>query len=70
MLDALFQQFIDKSPTPVMLGGTLERLFSPEKLDADFNGALNIATVGAAVTRSEYSFLSCPLPQWAAKAAG
>ena len=36
MLDAVFQRFIDKSPTPVMLGGILERLFSPEKLDALF----------------------------------
>ena len=36
MLDEVFQRFIDKSPTPVMLGGTLERLFSPEKLDALF----------------------------------
>ena len=39
-------------------------------MDADLNGALNIATVGAAVTRPEYSLLSCPLPQWAAEAAG
>lgn len=28
------------------------------------------ATVGAAVTRPEYSLLSCPLPQWVAEAAG
>ena len=39
-------------------------------MDADLNGALNIATVGAAVTRPEYSLLSCPLPQWVAEAAG
>ena len=39
-------------------------------LHADVNGALNIATVGASVTRPEYSLLSCPLPQWAVEAAG
>ena len=39
-------------------------------MDADLNGALNIATVGAAVTRPEYSLLSCQLPQWVAEAAG
>jgi len=39
-------------------------------MHADVNGALNIATVGAVVTRPEYSLLGCPLPQWAAEAAG
>jgi putative transposase len=39
-------------------------------LDADVNGALNIATVGVSVIAPEYSLLSCPLPQWAAEAAG
>ena len=39
-------------------------------MHADVNGALNIAAVGATVTRPEYSRLSCPLPQWAAEAAG
>lgn len=39
-------------------------------LDADLNGALNIAAVGAVVTRPEYSPLCCPLPQRVAKAAG
>jgi len=41
------------------------------ELHADVNGAVNIATVGAAfVTRPEYSPLQCSLPQWAAEAAG
>jgi len=41
------------------------------ELHADVNGAVNIATVGAAVvTRPEYSPLQCPLPQRAAEAAG
>ncbi|MBU1621916.1 MAG: transposase [Gammaproteobacteria bacterium] len=41
------------------------------ELHADVNGAVNIATVGAAfVTRPEYSPLNCPLPQWEAEAAG
>jgi len=35
-------------------------------MDADVNGALNIATVGATVIWPEYSPLSCLLPQWAA----
>jgi len=39
-------------------------------LDADVNGARNIATVGGLVASREYSLLSCPLPQWAAEAAG
>jgi len=39
-------------------------------MHADLNGALNIAAVGAIVTRPEYSPLSCPLPQWAVRAAG
>jgi len=39
-------------------------------MHADVNGALNIAAVGAVVTRPEYSPLSCPLPQWVADAAG
>jgi IS605 OrfB family transposase len=37
---------------------------------ADLNGALNIAAVGATVTRPEYSPLRCPLPQRATEAAG
>jgi putative transposase len=39
-------------------------------MHADVNGALNIATVGASVTRPEYSPLSCPLPEWTIEAAG
>ncbi len=39
-------------------------------LHADLNGALNIAAVGATVTRPEYSPLSCLLPQQVAEAAG
>ncbi len=39
-------------------------------LDADVNGALNIAAVGASVIAPEYSPLSCSLPPWAAEATG
>lgn len=39
-------------------------------MDADLNGALNIAAVGGLVIGLENSPLSCPLPQWAAEAAG
>ena len=39
-------------------------------MDADVNGARNIATVGAAVIRPAYSLLSYPLPRWATEATG
>ena len=36
MLDAVFHRFIDQSPVTVMVGGLLERVLTPEKLDAWF----------------------------------
>ena len=36
MLDAVFDRFADQSPATVMVGGLLERVLTPEKLDAWF----------------------------------
>ena len=36
MLDAVFHRFVDQSPVTVMVGGLLERVLTPEKLDAWF----------------------------------
>ena len=36
MLDAVFHRFVDQSPATVMVGGLLERVMTPEKLDAWF----------------------------------
>gem|GEM_PF-2679099 len=33
ILDEIFERFIEKSPIPVALRATLERVLSPEKLD-------------------------------------
>ena len=34
MLDAVFHRFVDQSTVTVMVGGLLERVLTPEKLDA------------------------------------
>ena len=36
MLDAVFHRFVDQSPVTVMVGGLLERVLTPDKLDAWF----------------------------------
>ena len=36
MLDAVFHRFADQSPATVMVGGLLERVLTPEKLDTWF----------------------------------
>ena len=36
MLNAVFDRFVDQSPVTVMVGGLLERVMTPEKLDAWF----------------------------------
>ena len=36
MLNAVFDRFVDQSPVTVMVGGLLERIMTPEKLDAWF----------------------------------
>jgi len=36
MLDAVFHRFVDQSPVTVMVGGLLERVLTPEKLDELF----------------------------------